>query len=931
MLDNKRNVRQQASAKYKAAVKDWEDSVIKAVAASKVDIAKAFDTDTFAFLTDVAKRAGFDVESPFRIRNKNDALRAKYFDRLGDFLSQQPEEVLRQAALPLEVWQKTTREYWKEVFPDVSYGLTRNASKEAYNRAGDHIAAHRAAVASALSEGKPVPAEVLADYPDLAAKYADQTGVAELREAGKVPGGGMGSKKKGAVISPSPDLVTGIVESARRIWSKPVRGVAESTKNVLQGLAGNTFDRLNSLGDAGKAVGKGLARTLSVAENSTAKLGFRVREAVRANFGRIQGDKTLGDLVGKVERGEPLSARQKRVWAQIASVNKELTDDALRHGVQVERMVGELPPGIVGETVEWYDGGALKKGVVTGLTDDALQVGDETLGFGTRVYSRQLANPETYFPREIRREVLEKLKDGGSPEFAQAANYLLETGRAKTEAQARAMVKKMVYDPDVELSSPVTSRLRMSRGPTLLPDEFYNRDVLDVFERHIARASLDVAHAKVFGKQGAHLAKMLAAMPDAESARTAKGLLDDVFGAKANVVERKARGFAAGEGAYTAITKLTDIATTIIQFAQAGTSMGVLGVRPWAKAVYDVSKSLIKDRKLIDEIKLSGVIDQDVLSLQGFDDLSGALRGVTSAVLTPMRLADRALRVHGAQTGLIAVKDALRRLKVKGGKIQRDANYRFLEDFAEFTDEDIVRMKNSGMTHDDNVMAMGAGVKTQVRTRPADLHPISSTGAGRMLGRLQTYAYGQSRIFGWTVKEASKGNLVPLARLLGASAIAGEAVGDLRGMVKEWWTPGQENEHLKEGRELLEAFKRGDPGEVVEKAIGRAFNNVLAAGSFGLYEKPIDWATKPWQSDNPPAVNTLRNVWFAIAYASKSEGDFLDKVKKGGMDIGTKEIVIWRNIYRRLHEGKTFRQENPAKSKSSKPKAAIPSMRDLVR
>jgi len=74
----------------------------------------------------------------------------------------------------------TFQKYGKKWFIDVNSGKATpmgNYSSEYLNgiSADDLFELHAAFVERALSEGKPVPAEVLADYPDLAAKYSQPT------------------------------------------------------------------------------------------------------------------------------------------------------------------------------------------------------------------------------------------------------------------------------------------------------------------------------------------------------------------------------------------------------------------------------------------------------------------------------------------------------------------------------------------------------------------------------------------------------------------------------------------------------------------------------------------------------------------------------------------------------------------------------------
>ena len=448
----------------------------------------------------------------------------------------------------------------------------------------------------------------------------------------------------------------------------------------------------------------------------------------------------------------------------------------------------------------------------------------------------------------------------------------------------------------------------------MFPEEFYNRNFLEVAERHIARTSLDIAASQVWGKNKSTLGRILKKLPSPAHVKSAQSLISDALMSRGDVAETAGRAFASGEGAYQALTKLTSLPTTILQMTQFASSTGILGVKSGAKGLVALGKDILKGRQMIDEIKLSGVIDQDVLSLTGFDDLKGSIRAGVGFALTPMRMVDRSLRLHGAFTGMVAAKDAIKHIKfLPTGKMETNAAYRMLEDWFGYSNRAIERMAKTGtMTQEDKLLAMAGGVKTQVRARPIDLPPTAQTPWGKMLLRMQTFNYGQSKIFGWAVKETTKGNFTPLLRMMGAAAVVGEGVAGLRDEVFSWFND-EEPKRFKELSAIADKWSQGEYPEAVSASLGRIGSNILEAGSLGLYGWVADKVKSPWKDDTIPAVDTAKTIVLSIAYGSDTEGGFLDKLGAAFAELSTKEVVIAKQVYKKLHGGKTYRQKHPIK------------------
>lgn len=788
-----------------------------------------------------------------------------------------------------------------------------------------------------LSQPKPVKAEPVKQMSlddDLAGqqRMTLDDPVDALREAAEVKTGGIGQgKRKGAATVGDPiDAIQGIAEAAKGTLAKfgiDIKKAHQLTTRIF----GNAFDRLKSLGDGGKGLSENLTKVFLNAEHDTARLGFRLKESVKANFGRFYGlskdsrtslglNDAFQDIVTKVEKRQKLTNAESRVWHEWATINKEIADLGRKFGVSVERVVGDHPKGLLeGKFVEW---GANNRGrVKTDTGTRLIMESGEILDTGTVFYSEQLADPSTYFPRQLKKGITEKLADEGSEESKRAAQWLIDKKLASDAKAARKIIDRMLGKAqDIDLTTPVTSRLRIARTGVLLPDEFYNRNFLEVAERHISEASLDIAIAKYFGKNMEKAAGLMQKLPSRAHMEEAQSILSHVLGRHPEKVSNALIGkLAAAEGSYQAASKMGSIMTGIIQATQLASSSGILGVKPALQASMAALKDLVTGRRLIDEIKLSGVIDQDVLSLVGVDDATGALRTAANVATLHVKGMDRVLRVHAAIMGKIAAKDAVNKLRVAGGQIQRNAAYRLLSDWYDFTDADIVRMVKEGMSEADYRQAVAGGVKTQVRTRRADMPLWMSTPGGKIAMRFKTFSYGQARVFHWAAKEITKGNPVPALRLLVASAVVGEGVLTARDMVRSY-IEHKKSKRLASLRKLWEKATSGDRDQALSAAgdlLQRSFNNALEAGTMGLYQLPIDKATKPYIDLGPPIVDTAVTLFESILYGVKSKGDFFDKLKAAGFNMAEKEVVVWNQFYKTYFGGgKSYRQNHPLKKRT---------------
>lgn len=740
--------------------------------------------------------------------------------------------------------------------------------------------------------------------------------VEAFREASTVYGGGMPSGKRGGAMR-----IPNLMDPVQALWMAVRQGKTISgMREFFTAYLGNAFDIVKAAGPSGKRIAQDMERVMTEAAAQTANYGIRLKEVIRANFGRFPGlnptgrrslglvENEFNDMVSKIERGERLTAKEARVWRVWTEINEELAGLGEQRGVLIERLVGSGDfKELVGRKVSFVRDGLTRNGIVESVEGGMLirtAEGRFRLKYGESFWSGSIADPSTYFPRELKQGILEKLADEGSAEAQRAAKHLIEKGLATDAAQARSIINQMIFPGDIVVDSPVMSRLRMPRTGNLLPDEFYDRNFAKIAEKHIARAALDIAATERWGQDFSKLTKLIQEIPGGRSAKErVKEVIETGIGMRQ---AGPASRLVAAEGGYQALTKLSGLQTAIIQGSQLASNIGILGPKATIKGLWDVLKSAVTDRRLIHEIKLSGVIDEDILALQGFEDIGGVTKGIVNTGLALMKAVDGQLRLVSARSGLAAARGLLDKVKVSGKVIENNAAYRALSEWFQFTDEDIIRMKGGGMSQSDRLMAMRGGVKTQITTRTSDIpFHVNQVPALRMLWRFKTFAYGQAKLFSWAAKEASRGNAVPLIRLAASAAIVGEGIVSLKQEFLQWAT-GVESK-----RETLK--ETADKGW--QALAQRAWDNVVETGTFGIY-------TNTWEMVSPdsppykkelalPAKSTAANLFDAILYGSKTEGDFLQKLEAAGMSFTDKEVVIARQLYKRSHEGRTYRQANP--------------------
>ncbi len=707
---------------------------------------------------------------------------------------------------------------------------------------------------------------------------------------------------------------------------KLLAGIKRPFENVAVETAGNVFDQLRHVGKegsparlAGQMAAEGLEKILVLKEwrattmvdffEKTIEKAYGVNALSRvANGWKLSKSvrESLEDAAIKIRNGQQhkLDAAQAAVWTAWTQINGALAKEGKALGVFVWRTVrGEFDPGLVGREVRFYDRQMRRSmsGRIVDGGDDYLVVSDGISEFRLDKWERyettQWVDPADFMTWEVKKEVLDAIRDGDTAEFKEFEEHLLRTGQAKDAKEVREAVESLFEQhEDVAVTSgPV--RLERPRIGFRLPDHFYNNDFFDVVSKHVNNSMLRIETAREWGKHGEKYEWLLRQMPS-----EVEGVHQQVryaLGEKQGLTEasRAFRSLISIEGAYQTLTKLTGLTTALKQPSQTASTFGILGGKAFAEGWAVAAKDLATGGTKLHEVRLSGAVNQTVLNLMAIEDYNQMARsladwGMTISGVKPM---DMVFRYHAALAGEIAARDAIKRLKVGAdGRVKRDASYRLLKDWYLFSDDDIVRFADvRDMAKADRIRALHGGAKTQVLARNADLAKwVGDSPTSRLFLRFQTFNYGQAKIFGWAVKEATKGNVLPLTRMVAGWSAVGLLTEGAVEQVKSW---------------MSDKEKRKDPEELT----ARLAASFIKSGSMGLFGMPLEglayrdpddpFAVGYFMEKNaersmiPASARTLINVGMGIDYAKKTEGGVLAALD----ETARREVVLYKRFAER--------------------------------
>lgn len=719
------------------------------------------------------------------------------------------------------------------------------------------------------------------------------------------------------------------------------RNVKQSVEKTVAAL-GNPLDQLRQAGSdgsvarsAGQQLASDVERVLNLSGAHALNLVDSIDQTVKETLGagyRILPQKraALNAIAEKAVRGEwgKFTPEETKIWKSWVEVNRALIDEAQARGVMVDRVVDRfVPPQMKGERIWFFDRLAETPketfGVVEGIVLDgrgnsvAIDVrmdGGEIrrLNQWEKYSSRQLVPPERYFPKVLKDDVYDLLQTGPREGMSakESAEYekLMESVERQTGAANRAeaeAIRAEIFDPKSEMKAVTggVARIERPRIPFELDPEFYETDFYAVVSGHIQSATKRLTMAQVWGQDGVRFAQLAQKLgPEMDHlTNEVKVAIGDT--GMLSESQKKLQTLARAEGASQALAKLTGIGTAIVQIGQTAATSGIYGnkayFQAWAKYLQSASMGVRGDWGEIHRVRMSGAIENSVLEMASIDGASDVAQKLADIGLTVtgVKPVDILFRYHAAMTGRIAAEDAVRALK-RGvdGKIVQDAKYRLLKDWMLFDDKAMERLADTKqLTDDDLVMAYHAGAKTQIRNRAADLPSVGSRmPILRVLTRFQQFNYGQVKILGWAAKEAAKGNVIPLGRMVVAYAAVGYVTTELKNEVLSW-------------------IEKKEKREVPEDLMTRLAYYVTNGGMFGLFSRVFEGQLNPDVAEGsdaqknyrfsedvkravvPPIVSDISNIGPAITFAQKTNGglpSFLDEWAR-------RSVVIYGRLKKR--------------------------------
>lgn len=648
----------------------------------------------------------------------------------------------------------------------------------------------------------------------------------------------------------------------------------------------------------------------------------------------------------KKQHNVPMNSKEEGLWSVWRKITREINRQAKELGIQVERVVGEHPSAdlLVGKDVTFFEfenapassikpdgtvivsGGGSKvvqKGKIKAVKSSKILIeGDNgtkyELRSGVRFYTETLVENEVFFPIYLKEDIIAKLEANDPETVEKQVQWLIDKKLADSRDVAHRIIQDAIRDDNsIFVNGIAKSRLQVARKSHIFHPDFFDYNFERGAERYIRSATMDIATAKVWGADregyGEKVSKLVnssrvneivtaVTTPPASSATTRA----------AEVWSRRVSGGVAlaylGLSVNTMITQLGATSQLV------GTVGAIDSMKGLGTILYDRG---IKGGDLIDEIKMSGVTDQDLTQLFTGDEISDKFTDLVKLSLAGMRAVDQRLRIVSAAASIAGVRRAARKVLIgKDGKIKDSAAYRFLSDWARYQDAEIIELaKDQKALYERGnllrVKAMFAGVKTQVTSRAID-RPFSMHNSPLMqvVMRLRSYGFKQAQLMGWTLKEATKGNPVPFLRLMIAGALVGEGVGWLKDLFKEHILGTTPKERATNGKRILGLIAEGKVDEALGELPAYVLEGNIIAGTFGLYN---DYFGEYKGLEKIVVFNMVKNVIDAIEYAQKNEDG------NAFIEWMNKQFVFVKNLHQFKNKGKSYREKYPLPRKDANP------------
>jgi len=414
---------------------------------------------------------------------------------------------------------------------------------------------------------------------------------------------------------------------------------------------------------------------------------------------------------------------------------------------------------------------------------------------------------ENYFPRVLEEGIF-------TNKTKELADHLLKTGQiAKAGASGKKLSDSERRRVAIDMLNSYARRNRERRFGNLqiarefdLPEWAYETDIEVILPHYYTRATKRILEAKNFGSKDQKIYKTLMDKALEEGADTAqiKRLIDRALGKE--ITNDVAQSLIAGATGFNVVTKMGFSA--ISQTTQRLSALYRTNGRSFAKAIFHkhANKKEARDFFIRSGSGLRDVANQARAQLQGYALGKGKLSDIPEEFLkyTGFTKQDIQSRYVASLSGRFYVEHLAK-------KLVKNPSNKFARRRLEGLNVDPDAILSRGLTKDDLLKgAQKAEIDTNFRGRVLDLPEFMTSPSGRLVTQFQSFMYQQTGMLrDHVVKEALKGNPMPMVYLLTVGQVGGEAVNQIRAKITN--------------RERPEGMKR-------------ILENYAATGCIGIFE-----------------------------------------------------------------------------------------------
>ncbi len=358
---------------------------------------------------------------------------------------------------------------------------------------------------------------------------------------------------------------------------------------------------------------------------------------------------------------------------------------------------------------------------------------------------------------------------------ADIIRHLIESGQVKKLESRLETVKaaELVLDQFVHKGERRTSALQFERQLDL-PDWAYEKDPLKSYPHYIRRSAERIVEANKYGPKDEWIEQKVNEVAeqggDAEQARRLTRLITG-----REFRDSRAEKLAGAVMTYNVLTKMG-----LSQLGQVG-QLNNAFVRTNAKSVFKAVKELSVNKEAAAEFltRCGTAINEEIITqMQGIGGTNLARGFLKKSGFTYMDMLSR--RIAALSGKFYAEELSL--------KLSKNPNNKFAQRRLEQFDLSLKELQENGYKLTDDMLqraAQKSEIDTNFRNRVLDSPEFTHSVAGRIITQFQKFSYFQSKfIRDFVIKEAYHGNVAPLAKMVGGSAVLGSGVQTVRALLQ---------------------------------------------------------------------------------------------------------------------------------------------------